>query len=76
LDACTLTNGDPCSWFDAQRLVCSNPCCIVKERARLKRLKDEARPPSKYRGWGYGARVLELRREERRRRRRRKGKAA
>jgi len=32
-NACTLPTGDPCSWFDCERTVCSNPACITAFQA-------------------------------------------
>lgn len=67
-NACQLANGDPCSWIDPQRLVCSNPECIKAEQARVAAARASA-PPSLYRGWGYGAIVEHKRRQSRSRRR-------
>jgi len=44
-DACRLGNGDPCWWTDNQRLVCSNPACIVREQTRKAQARAAATPP-------------------------------
>jgi hypothetical protein len=62
-----LGHGETCWWMDNDRLVCSNPDCIKAEKARLARARAE-RPASKYKGWGYGAIVDDLRKQKRRRR--------
>jgi hypothetical protein len=40
-NACTLANGDGCSWTDRERRVCSNPACIRAEAARLARIRED-----------------------------------
>lgn len=69
--ACTLETGDPCCWVDLDRSVCSRPVCISREAARVAAERQGA--PSRYRGWGFGAIVADLRR---RRSKRKKGRAA
>ncbi|HEV2133763.1 MAG TPA: hypothetical protein VGR47_05825 [Terracidiphilus sp.] len=66
-----LANGDACGWIDATRTVCSHPCCM-REWER-KRAAMEARPRSRYSGWGYGAIVDDLRKRARQARRNRRG---
>ena len=53
LNACRLEDGDPCSWTDGERTVCSNPKCIVAEQQRRARIKAEfkASQPRKLRSW-------------------------
>lgn len=71
---CRGVHGE-CCWTDRTRTVCSNPACIRAEAARVQAAKAAgAKPPSKYRGWGYGAIVDDKRRRERRLRK--KGRAA
>lgn len=42
-DACRLApTGEPCSWTTALRVVCSNPVCVAKERARVAGLQGQA----------------------------------
>jgi len=38
-NACTLPNGDPCSWFDLNRTVCNSPACITAYHALIARQK-------------------------------------
>ncbi len=52
-DACTLPTGDPCSWYEATRTVCTNPGCVRKfeavkaeNRAKAAREKAERRMSS------------------------------
>jgi len=40
-NACTLANGDPCSWIDRGRTVCNSPACITAYRALLSRASFE-----------------------------------
>lgn len=42
-DPCRLYTGEPCSWADAARTVCSGPSCMKAEAAR-KRSAKVARP--------------------------------
>lgn len=69
---CRLENTDTCCWIDESRTVCSNPSCIVAEQARLK--AAGRKHGDKYRGWGYGAVVKDMRRKASRAKR--KGRAA
>jgi hypothetical protein len=42
-DPCRLNTGEPCSWADDTRTVCSRPSCMKAEAAR-KRSAKAARP--------------------------------
>lgn len=40
---CTLPNGEPCSWYDAERTVCTAPACILalgREQGRMQAARD------------------------------------
>lgn len=71
-DACVLADGEPCCWIDSTRIVCSNPACIIAEKARRARAAAlDAKPKSAFANWGYGAIVEELQRQSRSARRQR-----
>jgi len=73
---CGCTEADPCwacresageaRWKDLARTVCTAPACFKAEEARIRALR-KARPKKRFSGWGYGAAVIQLRRETRRR---------
>jgi hypothetical protein len=57
-----------CAWVDRSRLVCSGAPCVRSEQVRLATARA-ARPTPEFKGWGYGAVVLEKRRRLQRERR-------
>ena len=40
---CRLEDGEPCSWIDATRTVCSRPACILAEQARKAQAEEAYR---------------------------------
>jgi hypothetical protein len=71
-EACTLPNGDKCSWLSGgpgvEGTVCNAPGCVRAEMTRRRTVNYE-RVKSKYSGWGYGAILEDLRKRRRKRRR-------
>lgn len=67
-ESCRTRDGDLCFFTNANQTVCSAEACQRAEAERLRAAKaarDAAKPASKYRGWGYGAIVADLRRKAR-----------
>ncbi len=70
---CRTRDGDECCWADAGRTVCSKGSCITAERRRLKAERQAKRAAAnaarrkhgeKFVGMGFGAVVIQMRREE------------
>ncbi len=66
-NACTLPDGDPCSWFAADRTVCTAPACIAAFFIEQRRAMAMADKRAKKRTPGQ---IHALMQEEKRARRR------
>jgi hypothetical protein len=72
-------DGNKFCWHDASRTCCSRYACVKAHQA-AERTRN-AKPKSRFAGWGFGAIIDEMKREQRRAKRtpgrsRGKGKAA
>lgn len=66
-NACKLPDGDPCSWFTADRTVCTSPACLNAYFAEQRRLMAEGSRATRKRTPGQ---IHELMKEERNAKRR------
>lgn len=73
-ESCSLPDGDRCT-LPSAGTVCNAPGCTRAELARVRAARAAAiaaRPRNEFKGWGYGAKCIELRKRDRARRRKRR----